>query len=68
MSMTLKEWLDANAKRQTDVAAELGCAQSQISRLARSKGRASPELAFAIEEMTKGAVTAKSLLLMETAA
>lgn len=68
MSMTLKEWLDANAKRQTDVAIELGCAQSQISRILTGKSRPGSELAFAIEEMTGGKVTARSLLLADLAA
>lgn len=52
----LKRWI--GDKSQTDVAAQLGCTQSMLSRLLDGKYRINIDLAAAIERATEGAIRA----------
>lgn len=56
----LQAYLARTARRQSDLALQVGATQATISRLASGTARPGLDLAFAIERATEGQVPAES--------
>lgn len=58
----LEKFMEANGHRDQWLADQIECGQPQANRIRRGVSRPSPDKAFKIEKITKGAVKAAALL------
>lgn len=66
-SMTLDEWMNLNGVSNQDLAEKIGCDRTLVSHFRNGTRTPVLEDAFKIEEITFGAVKAKSFLKDENA-
>ncbi|WP_167765420.1 MULTISPECIES: helix-turn-helix domain-containing protein [unclassified Brevundimonas] len=64
----LGQWMLKHQRRDQWLADQLGCTQPQACRIRQGTSATSPDRAFMIEKITKGAVKAASVLMPDRSA
>lgn len=61
--MTINEWLKSIGWTQSRLAEELGMTRSYINLVCKGKKGASPQVAYAIQKLSGGKVSAQEILI-----